>query len=73
MKKTTRCKVMCSSVTQHSEGSKSVIFTPVVGGSPENEEFYKWTPGGEFSFNHINPNVKFEPGKEYYVDIVLAE
>ncbi len=71
--KTVRCKVQCLALTEHAEGTKSVKFTPVVGGSPENEEFYKWTPGGVFEFNHVNPNVEFKPGKEYYIDIIPAE
>ena len=45
---------------------------PVYSGSPENEEFFKWTPGGDLSLSVVNPDVEFEPDKEYYIDIIEA-
>lgn len=50
-------------------------FAPVTGeGAPENKEFWKWTPSGEFRFSTINHEAakQFEFGKEYYVDFTPA-
>jgi hypothetical protein len=51
-----------------------VILRPVVSGSPENQEFYKWTPAGEIRLETINPNAleEFQQGAEYYVDFTKA-
>ncbi len=48
---------------------------PVTNGSKENEQFFKWTPGGEISLGTVNENAAaaLEVGKEYYVDFHLAE
>lgn len=67
----TRCKVTCESVTQHT-GGYEYVFNFVTSGSKENEDFFKWTPHGKFEFG-VTEERKFEPGKEYYVDITLAE
>lgn len=34
----------------------------------ENKRFHKYTPMGKIEMTVDNPNVSFEPGKEYYVD-----
>ena len=68
---TTRCKFKCDSVTQF-EGAASVVLTPVVGGTDENKEFWKYTPSGKLEFNYVNENVKFIPGKTYYLDVTEA-
>jgi hypothetical protein len=69
---TTRCKFKCDTVTDHGAGNKSATFSPVIGGSEENKSFWKYTPSGKFELNWINENVKFEPTKEYYLDISVA-
>jgi hypothetical protein len=53
--------------------SQSIILNPVVDGSPENKDFFKYTPSGKLELQVINKNVKFEPGKQYFIDISLAE
>lgn len=63
----TRAKFNCQAVTHTAEGQE-VVLTPVVGGSDENESFFKWTPFGEIKMGIVNPNVNFTPGKDYYVD-----
>jgi len=71
----TRCKFVCNSYTVSGSGEnriKSFSFMPVYSGSPENEEFFKWTPGGDLSLSVVNPDVEFEPDKEYYIDIIEA-
>lgn len=68
-----RAKFKC---TQKSEDSfaHSVILTPVVGGSPENDAFYKATPGGDIKLTTVSKSASdsFEVGKEYYVDFAEA-
>lgn len=67
----TRAKFKCFQVEEQGEGS-SVKLEPVVAGSPENEDFFKWTPYGLIEIGTVNPNVKFEEGKEYFVDFTEA-
>jgi hypothetical protein len=45
----------------------------VTDGSEENKSFWQYTPVGNFSMSCVNPNVNFEQGKEYYLDISIAE
>jgi hypothetical protein len=81
----TRCKFHCHSVTkrQHSNynyetkaNDLSFVFSaemsPVMGNSEENKKFFASTPTGEFKVGTIREDV-FEPGKDYYLDISLAE
>ena len=64
-----RAKMKCVSITNTQNGS-SIKLEPVIAGSPENEEFFKWTPYGFCELGTINDEVikQFKPGKEYYVD-----
>jgi hypothetical protein len=77
---TVRAKFTCTGVepngaTNSEDKGAAVYLTPVVGGSPENESFYKWTPGGNIMLSTINEAAaaQFERGKEYYVDFTPAE
>jgi hypothetical protein len=73
---TTRCKFTCQSKTLRGSGENAQVeyeFTPVTGGTPEDKSFWKWTPSGKLNFACLNPNVNFEPGKTYYLDISEAE
>ena len=70
--KTTRCKFKCNSVTDYGQ-SQSIDLSPVTGGSDENKDFWKWTPAGSFKIDCVNPEVKFVPNKEYYIDISETE
>lgn len=47
----------------------------VTSGSPENESFFKWTPGGTITLQTINSEAakKFVVGKEVYVDFTICE
>lgn len=56
------------------ETGGAVSLSPVYSGSPENEQFYKWTPGGNISLSTVNGAAfgAFEVGKEYYVDFTPA-
>ena len=70
---TVRAKFKVEEVTQTTNGH-SVRLTPVTGGSPENEQFFKWTPWGEVKIGTINAEAaaQFEPGKQFYVDFTPA-
>jgi hypothetical protein len=72
---TTRCKIVCQAVTKtlyaDGEFGYESRFSFVTSGSPENEQFYKWTPGGEVRVA-ITKNDVFVPGKQYYLDFVEA-
>lgn len=70
MPKTIRCKFRCQSVTQTADGYSAHLFA-VHSGSPENEEFFKWTPSGVLDLS-LTKEQHFEPGKDYYLDITLA-
>jgi hypothetical protein len=71
---TTRCKFRCNSVEKHLSGS-DVVYTAkmdaVYDGSPENEEFWKWTPSGQFNVSCVKHD-RFVCGKEYYIDVTEA-
>lgn len=68
-----RCKVYCSYKQEANEGVH-LHFTPVVEGSEENKQFFRWTPGGQVMFYTVNKEAaaKFEHGKQYYVDFTPA-
>lgn len=60
-------------VVHHPEGfTYNVQFSAVYNNSPENKKFWEWTPSGTLQFQSINADV-FAPGKEYFLDISLAE
>lgn len=72
---TTRCKFTCQSKTIRGAGDNQTNgfeFTPVTGGTPEDKSFWKWTPSGKLEIQCTNPDVHFEPGKTYYLDISEA-
>ncbi len=66
----TRAKFTCSSV-EITEYTTKVTMRPVIGGSKENEEFFKTTPNGLIELNIKNEEVikMFTPGKTYYIDV----
>lgn len=72
---TIRCKFVCKKV-EKSDGVEGVNyvshFEPVIGGSEENDTFYRYTPGGDLSLG-VHKENHFEEGAEYYVDLTRAE
>jgi hypothetical protein len=56
------------------EGYVGLSFEAITRGSPENEEFFKWTPSGWLEFYTVNAAAaeQFEIGEEYYLDITRA-
>lgn len=76
MSKTVRAKFVINAVTENGDGSKNIHGHPVHSGSEENKAFNDYTPGGRLEL-HIaagkTAQELFKAGKEYYVDITLAE
>ena len=48
---------------------------PVVNGSKENEEFFKYTPYGKLDLGIVNPDAakEIESGCTYYLDLTKAD
>lgn len=69
-----RAKFKVISIT-HDENGASILLHPVISGSKENEEFFRWTPSGEIKIGTINAAAaaQFVPGKEMYVDFTPAD
>lgn len=76
---TVRAKFVCQSKTTSNYGKdaqgnpillSSVKFGAVTKDSPENEEFFKWTPSGTIELGVLNPAAAdaLECGKEYFID-----
>lgn len=55
--------------------ASTITLRPVMDGSEENKNFYRWTPGGELTLGLTRPETaaKFEVGKAYYIDISSAD
>ncbi len=69
-----RAKFIVESVTRTTQGGSTTL-RPVTSGSPENESFYKFTPGGTISLSIVNDPAlaQFVPGRQFYVDFTEAE
>lgn len=72
----TRAKFKCTSVTKQVGWAAhpflwSATFTPVAGGSPENDAFYAASPAGQIALSTVAAD-HFEVGVEYYVDFTPA-
>ena len=70
-----RAKFIVVEKTESANDCFSVRLTPVVDGSEENKNFYKWTPGGQIQLSTINKAAadELKPGSAYYVDFTKAE
>ena len=75
---TVRCKFKCTEVTKREAWSGSdgpfhydATFHAVTGGSEDNESFFAATPSGELKVSTLKAD-HFEPGKEYFVDLIPA-
>lgn len=69
-----RAKFRCDSKEQSGDGFY-LRFSAVTCGSPENDNFFKWTPSGQLGMGTINEAAaaQFEVGKEYFLDFTPAE
>jgi len=76
---TVRAKFKLTEQANKDHGQDGILsdykFTAVTEGSPENKDFWKWTPAGQITLNCVNPQVleEFTVGQEYYVDFTPAE
>lgn len=63
-------KFVVEEKAENRNGSTRVILNPVIGGSEENEKFWKYTPAGkiEMYIDNQAASEQFEVGKEYYVE-----
>lgn len=80
-----RCKFVCSEVARTQAGGVNDDGTPataervklhaVYDSKESNKAWSRWTPSGNFEVLITNPAAhgQFEPGKEYYLDVVPAE
>jgi hypothetical protein len=75
-----KAKFTVNSITRQLFGAgqgegQIVKLSPVYGDSPENKEFYKWTPCGSVELGTINPEAGkyFELGKEYFLTFEKAQ
>ncbi len=73
----TRCKFKCTGKieTDQSEGANfNYEFQPVYSEDPESENamFWKYSPSGKLELGCTSEK-DFTVGKEYYIDISLAE
>ena len=75
-----RAKFYVSEVKQsryQSQGNElltTIKLNPVVSGSEENKQFYRWSPSGSIDLGTVNPAVveQFHIGDEFYVDFTPA-
>lgn len=68
-----RAKFRVSEKTETESGFSVTLF-PVTGGSAENEQFYKYTPGGKIELTTVNEAAAsgFLVGCEYFADFTPA-
>lgn len=70
-----RMKVRCVSNEptnkDTTDSGNTIRLDAVVDDSPENKEFFRWTPSGQVSLHCVNEkaNSQFIVGEEYYVDL----
>ncbi|MDF2435453.1 MAG: hypothetical protein JWP44_5084 [Mucilaginibacter sp.] len=71
---TVRAKFKVTNVNDLGEGLKSISMMPVYGGSPENDQFFKYTPSGQITIGTINAAAaeQFNLNQEFYVDFTPA-
>jgi hypothetical protein len=69
-----RAKFKCT-IKAETGDTTHIVLEPVVTGSKENEDFYKYTPAGRIDLGVVNKAAadQFEQGKEYYIDFKPVE
>lgn len=76
---TVRLKMLCEKNEIINEGKQdeyaNITLTAVTDGSPENNEFYRWTPAGHLEMFCVNKEAskKIKVGEHYCIDITSAE
>lgn len=67
----TRCKFICNSKREYKTGdivAFDYAFSAVYGDSPDNKEFWHYTPAGQLNVSVVKDGT-FEVGKSYFLDI----
>jgi|GEM_PF-1043017 len=68
-----RAKFKCAAIVPGSGDTKQYQFFAVTDdGTPENERYHRYTPGGRLDLTVDNPAVSFEINQEYYLDFTPA-
>ncbi len=72
-----RAKFKCTSAQRsvtEGQASSQVRLEAVMDGSPENKQFFEYTPGGSVDLAILNPDAaeQFKEGREYFVDFSEA-
>ena len=69
-----RAKFKVDSIEQTPNGF-TIKATPVIGGSEENKEFFRYTPSGSLTLATINEAAakQFVAGQSFYLDFTPAE
>lgn len=69
-----RAKFKVETRTELANGGFVVKLLPVIEGSEENKQFFKWTPGGAIDLMTINAEAgaRLKPGTQFYVDFTEA-
>lgn len=70
-----RAKFRVTAMTETGDQAFMITLRPVTSGSPENDDFFKWTPGGCIELATINEKAaeQFQVGSSYYIDFTKAE
>jgi len=70
-----RAKFLCIRVTNDMYGNEGVELQPVYGDGKANDQWSEATPSGklEMTISVKGAQGKFEPSKEYFLDISEAE
>ena len=68
-----RAKFSCTSIVGGADSSE-IRFIPVISGSDENRDFFRWTPGGSIYLAVVSPGTaaQIKVGHDYYVDFTEA-
>ena len=76
MPNSVRCKFVCDSKREFSQLQGKIYydyqFHAVYTGSEENNRFFAFTPGGQLNVSTVLDG-SFAVGKEYYLDLTIAE
>lgn len=76
---TTRAKFRCVAeknikYSENGDPTRSYDFQALYDDTiPEDVRYAKYTPTGNMTIGVDNPNVRFVPGKSYYLDITPAD
>ncbi len=69
-----RAKFSCVSIEPTGDTSR-ISLKPVISGSAENRDFFRWTPGGSIDLQVVGSDTatQMEVGHDYFVDFTDAE